>query len=734
MINAQIIAQRDFSAGQLDPTAARGDDTDIMRAGLKRARNVRILGTRALKRRPGRRILFSTTGRADIVQPTAGETWYMALEPGRITFRRKGALTAQTITGMPWTADIIGDLRFAESQNVVIISGPGIRPQLFDYTPSIGLWTHSVFAFATDPTGAIRAPFHNFFLGRGITVQPSARSGSITLTFSQPVLDPGHVGVRFRYAERQVEITAVNSPTSATATVIEELPPTYNVTFNTVSGLQVGDIVEGVTSSARGVVTGIAGTTATILVTQNWAGFQSSEVVAGPRSRMTVSSQSAAAPAATFLWEEALMSDFRGWPRVVSKDQQRVIFCDFPQVGSAVVYSATGTVNDFLVGGEPEDAIFEFVPDNCTVRDVVGGADEFIFTDKGVYYVPVSENNPLVPGSISFRRISDDPCSTIRPVLTSEGMVFVNASLTRVFALVGTGQTTRPYIIEDLTQYHSPLIKSPVAITASSADVTTAERYLYVANGQDGTLAVGRYQERRSAGSYVGWVPWDGAGRIEWVASGGSDVIVTASYNVGGQELRFVEVFDEGLLVDAAQPLASSTGTEVLEFTPGDPVEFAPGDPVELGNTYAFNWAVGTTLSVVQAGWYRGDYTIEPDGSLSGQIPVQSAVGMTGGFSFTVEVTPFVPHAPEGQSQRQRLRRRRLKQVAATVQRTQAIEVAGWLVPFYRAGENEEEPPPMRDETYRTRVLGRAIDPEWSLVQSLPGSLTILELTTEVTI
>src|SRR5690606_22580380 len=167
--------------------------------------------------------LFSTTGRADIVQPTAGETWYMALEPGRITFRRKGALSAQTITGMPWTADISGDLRFRESQNVVIISGPGIRLQHVDYTPSIGLWTHSVFAFATDPTGAIRAPFHNFFLGRGITVQPSARSGSITLTFSQPVLDPGHVGVRFRYAERQVEITAVNSPTSATATVIEEL-------------------------------------------------------------------------------------------------------------------------------------------------------------------------------------------------------------------------------------------------------------------------------------------------------------------------------------------------------------------------------------------------------------------------------------------------------------------------------------------------------------------------------
>ena len=49
------------------------------------------------------------------------------------------------------------------------------------------------------------------------------------------------------------------------------------------------------------------------------------------------------------------------------------------------------------------------------------------------------------------------------------------------------------------------------------------------------------------------------------------------------------------------------------------------------------------------------------------------------------------------------------------------------------APENEEQPPALRDETYRTRKLGREFDPRWSVKQPFPGALTILEMATEVT-
>jgi hypothetical protein len=80
------------------------------------------------------------------------------------------------------------------------------------------------------------------------------------------------------------------------------------------------------------------------------------------------------------------------------------------------------------------------------------------------------------------------------------------------------------------------------------------------------------------------------------------------------------------------------------------------------------------------------------------------------------------------------MRPRRIKQVSATFLRTQAVEVAGRLVPFYLAGENNEDAPPMRSETYKARVLGRDYDPRWSIKQDLPGGLHIVEMTTEITI
>lgn len=731
-MEAQLVPQRDFSAGQIDDTALRADDTEIMRAGLRRARNVRILASRSLRRRPGRRVLFPTTGICDKVRPAAGVEWFMAIEPGGIVFRNALLSASVSFTGMPWTLAMLKDMRWVESGGSVIFAHTLMRPQVFTYDRLTQSWSHSVFAFSVDPTGATRQPFHNFFLGSGVTMQPSGRSGSIGITMSGPVLNVFHAGVVFTYAGRQLRVDVVTSLTTANCTVIEELPPVFNIVVDNVNGLAVGDVIEGVTSGAKGQVAAIAGLTLSVLVEKNWSGFETSEVVAGPRSKMTVGSQTAGGTVPSTQWAEALMSDFRGWPGCVSKDVQRIIFCRFLQAGAAVCWSSTGTLNDFRVGAEKEDAIFEFVPENCLVLDVVGGADEFLFTDKGVYYVPVSTSNPLIPGSIDFRLISDDPASPIRPRSTTEGLIFINSSLTRVFAVIGTGQTARPYVIEDLSEYHSELIRSPVALATSTADVSAPERYLYAANG-DGTLAVARYQKAPTQRGWVGWVPWDGLGFIEWISAGSDSVIVTARYETSAGTIRFVEVFDDNLLLDASQALASVTGQTALDLTPGDALELSPGDPLLLDEAFAFNWAAGTEISVERNGWYRGRYTVGVDGSLSGVVPVNNTLGMNGGFNFEVEVEPFVPHVDGGKSVKQRLRRRRLKQIAATVQRSQALEVAGYLVPFYRAGENEEQAPALRDETYRSRKLGREFDPRWSVRQTLPGALTILELATEVT-
>lgn len=738
-MDRSIWAQRDFSAGELDQTALRGDDTQIMRAGLRRARNVRILNTRALKRRPGRRLLFETSGIVEVIRPAVGVTWYMVFEGGQIRFKNE-ALTAEFVFGeMPWSSGDVTRLRFAIQGGTIIVVG-GFRPRVFRYVPGTGVWENSVFGFALDQNNAVRQVYHNFYQGQGITMQPSGLIGDCTVAFSAPVLSPGHVGVVFRYVGRQIVIRSVGDPQNAEATIIEELPPTYSVAVDNVKGLQVGDVVEGVNSGARGQVTILNGPPSPgfqVILERNWNGFDltggvgnAGEKIAGPRSSMTIISQSQVfTTAPSTQWEEALMSDVRGWPKTVATDSQRLIFSNFPQYGAGVTWSAVGTLNDFLVGADADDAIFDYVPDNCQVLNVAGGSDEFLLTDTGIYYIPISATNPLRPGSIEFRKISEDAASSVPPAATPQGLVFVNAGATRIMAVVATGQTAAPYLVEDLTQYHAPLIQHPVAVCASPADSKTPERYVYAVNGDNGTMAVAKYEKRQN---WVGWTSWDGPGRILWSSADGAQVVVTVSYAVGSGEVRYASVFDDAMLIDEAKPLADQLGGLPLLLEDGEDLDLSGGDPVSL-SIYAFDFAPGLTLSVVKGAWYRGDYTVQGDGSLPDLIPVDGVEGMVGGFNFAVEVEPFVPQAGEGQARRQRMRKRRLSQVGVVVQRSQAIEVAGRLVPFWKAGENQEIPPPLRDETYRTRPLGREWDPRWSVRQSLPGALTILELATEAT-
>jgi hypothetical protein len=733
-MRTQVLAQRDFSAGQIDDAALRSDDTLFQRAGCRIARNVRILTSRSLKRRPGRVALFQTTGISEIVRPLAGSEWHMVFEPGAAMFIKRDLSARVRFDGQPWTAAQLTQLRWVEDGGTVIVAHQSFSPRVFTFNKLTGIWGSGAFAFALDPNGTRRAPFYNFSLGSGVTMQPSARTGSVTLTFSGAVMQPGHVGVIMRYAERQMVITAVANGFLATATVTEELPPTMFVNVDNVTGLQVGDVIEGITSGTKAQVTEIFSATQFVcLVSKNWSGFSGTEFIVGPRSRMTFVSFALSAPAATALWDEELISSLRGWPGNVSKDQRRIIFNKFAQAGPAIVWSATGTLNDFKVGAQKDDAIFEFVPENCTVLDVVGGADEFVFTDRGTYYVPVSTANPLIAGSIEFRLISDDPSCDVRPRQTTDGLVFLNATKTRMFGLIGTGQSARPYIIEDLSENNTNVIDKPVALAVTSTDASAPERYLYCAN-IGGDMAVARYQRQQQGRGWVGWVPWDGVGLVKWVAADGDLLTATVEYATPAGPVRFVEAFDETAILDCSQLVNTVTGGTALALISGGYLELAGGGTFDLVSNLRLAPLAGVEVSVEQSGWYRGLFMVNNDGSLPADVPVLNALDLRVGFSFTAEVEPFLQHAEPGDSQRQRMRPRRIKQVSATFLRTQAVEVAGRLVPFYLAGENNEDAPPMRSETYKARVLGRDYDPRWSIKQDLPGGLHIVEMTTEITI
>jgi hypothetical protein len=204
----------------------------------------------------------------------------------------------------------------------------------------------------------------------------------------------------------------------------------------------------------------------------------------------------------------------------------------------------------------------------------------------------------------------------------------------------------------------------------------------------------------------------------------------------GGGTLRLVEQFDDSMTMDGCELIASGDGGGVFKLTDGSPLILANGQPLTLsGSEYRpFIGFEGMTVGVDQVQWFWGFNTVAASGLLAEPVALSLAGVTRIGFPFLVEVEPFLQHAEPGEGMKQRLRPRRIKQVGATFVRTQSVEVAGRLVPYYRAGENMELAPPLRSETYRARVMGRDFDPRWSVKQALPGRFTLLEVTTDITI
>lgn len=722
MIPKQIPRQRDFSAGEIVDHAKRRDDSPMVRSGGRQMSNKRILASGAMDQRPGRVALFLENGRTDEIRIYPTIHYKFSFGEGSLHIRDANNVVVLSQGGFPWTLATVQRIVWAVIGTDVVICFQGMRPRIARWNGST--WSTLDFEFRITNGGQKRAPFLRLSRG-GVTMTPSGQTGSITIDFSSPVLVAGHVGTRMRYQGRQLTITAVSSATSATATVNERLLGGQRLTFSSAvdGSFTVGDIVSGSISGARGEISAFPTSTTMDVVLLSMQGFhysggisQSTDTVIGPTAQGVLSAVPVEiAPPASPNWDEEAMNTLRGWPSSVFADQERLGFCDFPNIPGGIAWSAIGVPNDMHVGAVADDGLFEIVPRSARVYHVVGGDDEFVFTNIGVFYIPITEANPLRPGSVAFREVTSDAAAAVKPISTPDGVVFVTEGLKRVVAIRPTGQTAKPYLTRDVSEFHSHLIKSPVALAASTGDGQFAERYVYVLNA-DGTLAVGRYDFGKE---WVGWVPWtaaDGAA-FEWVSALGPSVLFHTRYTHGGTTRRLVETPDVNAWLDSQV----SVGNLPPALAPG------PG----LGPLW---FMAGGTVALMDGLKYLGTRSIDTLGNIIATGGETFPAGVVAGLSWREVFEPFVPHVEGGQSAKQTMRRRKIAKGAVTVQRSIGFMIAGRRVPPYRKGENEDGAPVMREETFRFKKLGRRFDPRIELVKDMPGPLRVLEMAMEVTI
>lgn len=732
-IPKNMTPQRDFGAGQLARTAARRDDLDQVNAGALELSDWDWLPTNGLTRRRGTLTKARQSGRTLIVNPVKGVVHTLVFQ--ELQFQVIDTLSGvviHTVTGCPWTNLELDEMDRDKFEDKVIVVHQSFRPQILEYDADANLWSHRVFDFDADSGGGARTAFFRFG-ALGITMTVSALTGAgITITMSGDVFVDGHVGVVFRYAGRQILITAVNSPTEAIGTALEELPPTHTVPVDNADGYQLGDVVQGDQSDATGEILDISGLTLTILLTKNFGGFKNGEFIVAPEAKGTSTSASASAsPGATVQWEEEFMTNLRGWPGAITRDRRRVIFSRFKQFGPAILWSGIDKIGDFLITGTADGAIFEYAPGDANVLSVTGGPDQFVLTDRGIFYIPISASNPLAPGSVEFRHIGEGGASSVRPVSTNQGIVYVTHERARLNVIAPTGQTAAPYVLRDLTRYHGGLVSGAVELASNTGDANAPGDYVFVVNG-DGTLVFGRYDPENQ---WAGFQPWYLGMDAVSIASHLDTVQLSVEKDFGsGVKSRLVQL-DRAALVDVEHQLFDAQGRNTILLDGGDVLEFDGGevaiiDGYELEDFAGIEVAVFSSVSSV-----AGKVTVGANGELP--FSYSGAISLSVGIDFMPKLTPFTKNFEGGEDFGQRKRRRKIGKFMVTVRESQGFVVSHKgrqkRVAAYNAGENQSLAPPKRNDTYGFRFLGRDYDPEVTLLQDVPGSLEVIEVGMEVT-
>lgn len=766
-IPKNITGQRDFSAGELDPELKRGEEMPEYKAGARQMQNLRILNSRKVKNRCGRRVLFKESVRIEEFEIAPGVTYYIAFPQGFVHIINSAGTQVLSV-GQGWTASNAKDVVWCIFDKSIYITFGGLVPLVLTWDGAT-TWTAAVYAVTVTAGSQYRSPFYRIS-PKGVTMQPGAQVGTgVAVTFSAGMnLVVGMVGVRMRFINRQIEIASVASPTTGTINVLESLPGSQVLTY--VAGTVVsrvycaGDIVQGSVTNSRGVVTarddGARTITVQLLTAPGPAvgnsiygsvAFTTADAVIGPGGGLTPTAVSGiGVPQPVTFWDDEVMNNYRGWPSSCFSDQSRLGFCDFPAVPSGISWSAVGLPNDLYVGANPDDAIFELAPNRSRVLYVVPGMDssEFVFCTNRLYYIPINVTNPLKPGSVQFSTVSEDECGQVHPRRAGEFIVYTTGGLNQLMAVRIFGAYTRAYKVDGISELSAHLFTTIKAIAIMTASASFAERYIFVLNTA-GDVVVGKYSVDKSGAleGMVGWAPWRGGSLgntvVQWVSCKGANTLFTSSYSPNAiAGVSVAELLDDSRYLDASQ--LYNTQPSGLPIPGGKgPLWWLAGGSVDL-----MDGPLGTRM--------MGTYQIDANGFLIPQFnggEDLTSVNLVVGQAWSATLEPFLPAAQPGQDVGQRMKKRRVARVNITVKDSTGFLFArlksgktipggpalGTImgqtrVPAWNSDDVVTNPPTLREQTYSFRPLGRDDDPRMCVIKDTPGPITIEEFAMDASV
>lgn len=724
----ETIWQNDFSVGAPRPEAVERDDTALVDSAVREALNTIGLTTGQIEIRPGTVYENDTDAKRGIeVDLGAGRVFELhIIADGVVLYDTDGAVEYSNLL-YDWTAldgafgtYAFDDIKFwvvpdPDSSSILIGSKYfPIQALVLD-----GTWAMGAMLFSESLAGAVSQPYWRYY--EGVTIAPSARTGAITVTASSSIWTAAHEGMAIRYVDREIILGTTVSGTVINAAVTEELPPTYTIVVASASGYQVGDAVEHSTLGGQGIITGISGTSITVLATSSYDGFNavSSPKLVAPNAAQVISSVTAASPAASYLWETQMQSPIHGYAGYAARHKGRAYLCGFPGAPMAFAVSAAGSVTDFKMGANDGDGFVETLGADLggSLLYIISAEDILFLTTKGLFYQQTRDGAAVTPTNIGPIRFSRIGCAEVEPVAVDDGCIFVDAVGQQVQAAVLSGDIYRSWRAQPLTKFHSHLISNPSYLGATSSGAETPEQFIFVVN-DDGTAVVAQWDRDDNK---VSWRPWSTTGSFQSIYQSFGKVRCVVSREIATVARMMRERFETGIVMDCVSAVAINAanpeGQAGITFAQGV-TAFATHLDGEVATVYMERWDLGDNEINAFGKPIDGDgnVIVYPDYEGIAQV----------GLIFDMTIVPWSRRSAHTQRGDREIKR--LIALMVTVQDSSAFTINGSEFGGYFAGEDLTAPPPLRNDQYKVTLVGESVNERIEIKKPRPGPFRILKI------
>lgn len=708
------LKQNDFSRAAIRPEFLEADEDPIRQRSYRDGGNVRPTARKGLKRRPGLYREADLAGTALVggtvsIKPVEGEEFVLVFVSGGVEiYDSTGALDA-SFSSLPWTeapwVASAGEQTFiGGDHNIYVLQFDG------------GSWSIGVMDFADLPSGALAQPYYKF--ADGISITPSARTGSITVTASAAVFSASYIGLRIRYMDKEIEITGYTSATVVTGTVLEKLPPSFDITVNNAEGFEPGEVVEGADTGWNGYVTSVnTGTNVVKAVSlSGYEGPLATETLVGPNTKSAISAKSYAGPYASPYWTEPVISVVRGYARSGAIVNGRLILSDFESVPDLISASSSRALNDFETGLEDDDAILRRVGDaGRRVRHVINAGDLVILTDNGSYYINARDNTEITPANFAPTKFDSRSAGSARPVFVDNAVLYTNGQ--DVLAAVLTGNVYLNWAVIVASDGYDGMFGGVEAFSVPGPDFSNEDRAVLMVM-DDGTINAMYFN---ASFEDFGIFQWDFGAEANTLR-GSDECNILGAAAIGGAFWATTERRMTGAGADSYF-LERFSALAFLDFA----TQVTGGSVVDL-SAYA-----GAQITLTSGDSYLG--TFDSDSAAEAYVAdYPTAATIDAGLAWGPYVQPWpfeIINSP-----RNGMIRARTIRVGVSVRDTTNFFVqrnsTKSSVAAYSFGDDLSEPPPRKTAVYRFPVFGNRDHPEIIIGQDVPGPFEVSAYIAEV--